>query len=90
MESTDGKGAIHGNRIPAPAVEYLQAALEGRLVGVEEAASALELVAKQLNLSYTYGYKLNFYAQQVLLVLVALGKANVSKEGRGYQYRVSH
>lgn len=60
----------------------------GRRVTAEQASEVLELVAERLKLPYTYGGKLRYSAQHVLLVLVALGYARVNKEGRSYVYSV--
>ena len=57
-------------------------------MNAEEAADVLEGVGSRLGLLYTYGHKLQFYAQSALLVLAALGDAHLEKEGRGYVYTV--
>lgn len=55
---------------------------------VAEVQEVLEPVATRLALPYTYGYKLHFYAQDALVVLVALKQARLSKEGRRYLYHL--
>ena len=76
--------------IPDKAVEYLYNELKGYKVTKEDASSVLKPVAKNLNLPFTYGHKLDYYAQEALLVLVALGKARLSQEGRGYFYTIAY
>jgi hypothetical protein len=45
-------------------------------------------MAARFGLSYTYGDQVRYSAQNVLLVLVALGRASVDKDGRSYVYYV--
>jgi hypothetical protein len=75
--------------IPDKAVDYLYNQLNGCIVTPEEASTVLKPVAKNLNLPFTCGHKLDYYAQEVLVVLVALGKASLSKEGRRYFYTIA-
>jgi len=75
--------------IPDKVVEYLYNQLKGRKVTKKDAFTVLNPVAKQLNLPFTNGYKLDYYAQEALVVLVALGKASLSKEGRAYFYTIA-
>ncbi|PSB13228.1 hypothetical protein C7B69_20585 [filamentous cyanobacterium Phorm 46] len=75
--------------IPDKAVEYLYNELKGRQVRPKDASTVLAPVAKNFNLPYNYGHKLDYYAQEVLVVLVALGKASLSKEGLCYFYTIT-
>ena len=75
--------------IPDKAVEYLYNQLKGRKVRTKDASTVLEPVANELNLPYSDSHKLDYYAQEALVVLVALGKASLSKEGRGYFYTIA-
>ena len=79
----------YSDDIPDQAVEYLYNQLKGRKVTPEDASTVLKPVAKNLNLPYTYGHKLDYYAQEALVVLVALGKASLTKEGRAYFYTIA-
>ena len=79
----------YSDDIPDQAVEYLYNQLKGRKVTPEDASTVLQPVAKNLNLPYTYGHKLDYYAQEALVVLVALGKASLTKEGRAYFYTIA-
>ncbi len=88
VEQEDGRGQLHTTKVGQQTVDYLREALKGERVNAEEAADVLEGAASGLALPYTYGHKLRFYAQSVLLVLVALGDAYLDKEGRGYVYTV--
>ena len=75
--------------IPDKAVEYLYNQLKGCKVTPEDASTVLKPVAKNFNLPYKYGHKLDYYAQEVLVVLVALGQAILTKEGRAYFYTIA-
>ncbi|WP_377477774.1 MAG: hypothetical protein P2A85_04365 [Microcoleus anatoxicus] len=75
--------------IPDKAVEYLYNKLKGRKVTPKDASTVFNPVAKNFNLPFTYGHQLDFYAQEVLVVLVALGQASLSKEGRAYFYIIA-
>ena len=83
------KEVNHSYDIPDKAVEYLYNQLNGRRVTTKDASTVLKPVAKSLNLPYSYDHQLDYYAQEVLVVLVALGKASLSKEGRGYFYTIA-
>jgi len=76
--------------IPDKAVEYLYNELKGYKVTKEDASNVLKPVAKNLKLPFTYGHKLDFYAQEILVVLVALGKARLSQEGRAFFYTIAY
>lgn len=88
VEGEDGHGQTHGQHISEGAVKSLRSQLFGQLATVEEAADVLQSVAVALNLPFTYGRKLHFYAQSALIVLVVLKDATVQKEGRRYLYRI--
>lgn len=88
VEGTDKRGTAYRHTVPSQAVEFLRSAFQGAAVTSQEAATELEPVARGLGLPYHYGYKLNFYAQSVLLVLVARGDAATEKRGRAFHYTV--
>lgn len=88
VEQIDGRGQLHTDIVTQDAVDYLYSALSGLEVTSEAAAESLELVASQLKLPYSYGRKLQFYAQSVLMVLIILGDASVEKVGRQYHYTI--
>lgn len=75
--------------IPDKAVEYLYNKLKGCKVTPKDAATVLQPVAKNLNLPYNSGHKIDYYAQEALVVLVALGQAILTKEGRAYFYTIA-
>jgi hypothetical protein len=75
--------------IPDKAVEYLYNKLKACKVTPKDAATVLQPVAKNLNLPYNSDHKLDYYAQEALVVLVALGKASLTKEGRAYFYTIA-
>jgi hypothetical protein len=73
--------------IASSVVLWLEERLKGRRVDKDEAAGVLKTRSATLSIPYQ-GYKLAFYAQAVLVILVALGKAAVEVEGRRYFYRL--
>ena len=88
VESEDRHGALHAQRVSAAASDWLGRRLAGAIVTREEAADTLEPVADELGLPYSCGHKLGYYAQDILLTLVAEERATIEKVGRGYNYRV--
>jgi hypothetical protein len=88
VEIEDGHGATHTNHVSAEASDWLGRRLAGSTTTRKEAAGLLEPVADELGLPFQYGYKLDYYAQDILLTLVAEGRATVERAGRGYEYRV--
>ncbi|MDP8948614.1 MAG: hypothetical protein M3N09_11070 [Actinomycetota bacterium] len=60
----------------------------GRITSAR-AGSILEPVAERFSLPYTYGDRLRFSGQYVLIAVVALGRATVVKEGRSYLYSIN-
>lgn len=80
------RGQSYESKISRDAVAYLKDRLRGRRVDAEQAAKILAPKAESFKLPYTYGDKLRYSAQHVLVVLVALGEATVIKEGRSYMY----
>ncbi len=83
------QGVENSTEIKKEAVDYLLDELSGRTVSVDDATYILEEATDQLKLPYDHGYKLRFYAQSVLLVLVALGNGSLEKSGRAYLYTIS-
>ena len=68
------------------AVSYLCRRLQGQRVTAEQAGKAIEAVARRFELPSTYGDKLRYSGQYVLIAAVVLGQASVFKEGRTYVY----
>lgn len=89
VESEDRRGAVYRTRVPTSVVAALHTIVGGQEVSAAEAADLLEPVARELGIPYTYGHKLRFYAQDVLIVLIARGDATLRKLGREYRYSVS-
>lgn len=87
VESEDRHGAHHGQDVSSDVVDWLALNLAGAITNSERAADLLEWSA-DLDLPYTYGHKLRYFAQDVLLVLVATGRATMAQEGRGFTYRI--
>lgn len=82
------RGQIYESKISQDAVLYLRDRLRGQRVDAAGAARILAPKAESFKLPYTYGDKLRYSAQHVLIVLVALDEATVIKEGRSYMYSV--
>ena len=75
-------------RVLPEAVYYLCRRLRGQSVTADQAGKAIEPVAERFKLPYTYGDKLRFSGQYVLIAAVVLGQATVVNEGRSYVYSV--
>jgi hypothetical protein len=84
----DGRGAEYSQDVAAKVVEYVRKKLYGETVTVKDAASLLEDAPARLELPYQYGYKLNFFSQGVLVVLVAIRQASYVKSGQRFDYTI--
>jgi hypothetical protein len=84
----DRHGEEHAELIPRDVVDFIAGRTRGGEIDVDKAAQLLDSAAGDLRLPYTYGYKLHYYAQDVLIVLVAVGAASVRKVGRAYLYAI--
>jgi hypothetical protein len=82
------RGQRYGCKVVPEAVEYLCERLKGQRVTAEQAGRAVGPVAERFELPYTYGDKLRYSGQYVLIAAVALGRAFVVKEGRSYMYSI--
>jgi hypothetical protein len=67
-------------------VQLVRRALRGNEVGVPDAATVLS--ESELDLPYSYGHKLNYFAQAVLVALVACDAATHRKAGRKFVYTI--
>ena len=85
--SATKRGAGFSQTIEGQIVRYLASALHGQTVTVPEAENAL--LKSGIKLPYSYGYKLRFFAQTVLIVLVASGNASHRRVGRGFDYDIA-
>ena len=85
--SDNKRGADFGQKVEGKVVRCLANALQGQTVTVPEAESAL--LKSGIKLPYTYGYKLHFFAQDALVVLVATGNASHRRVGRGFEYDIA-
>jgi hypothetical protein len=85
--SGNERGADFGQTVEGKIVRYLADALQGQTVTVPEAERAL--LKSGIRLPYNYGYKRHFFAQTVLVVLVATGSASYRRVGRGFEYDVA-
>lgn len=82
------RGQSYECRVRREAVSYVRDRMAGRRVTAEQAGQALSPVAERFELPYTYGDKLRYSGQYVLIAVVALGHATVAKEGRAYVYSI--
>lgn len=88
VESEDRRGALYWTRVPGSIVAAVRSVVAGGEVAAADAAEMVEPYAREIGLPYTYGYKLRYYVQDVLIILVARGDATLRKDGRGYMYTV--
>ncbi len=84
----DSKGMEHRTSIPAAAVNHLHDLCRGQTVTMAEVGERVAAFAKQYRLPYHYGYKLDHYALEMLVIMVAEGRAEHWKEGRGFFFSV--
>jgi hypothetical protein len=85
--SATKRGADFGQTVEGKIVRYLANALQGQTVTVPEAQRAL--LKSAMRLPYSYGHKLHFFTQSVLVALVATGNASHRRVGRGFEYDVA-
>jgi hypothetical protein len=88
VASENPRGQRYECRVPPEAVSYLCRRLQGQRVTAEQTGKTIEPVAERFELPYTYGDRLRYSGQYVLIAAVALGQASVVKEGRTYVYSV--
>jgi hypothetical protein len=81
------RSAEFGQSVEGCVLRYMAKTLEGQTVTVEDAEEVLR--KSGLQLPYGYGYKLHFYAQNVLVALVASGQASHSKTGNRFEYHIA-
>jgi 3-methyladenine DNA glycosylase/8-oxoguanine DNA glycosylase len=79
---------VYTQQIPHRVVEFLYSEIRGQQVTRKDAASLLAKVVRKFGLPYTHGYKLGYYAQEILIVLISLERATLKKEGKRYLYTV--
>ncbi len=82
------RGQRYECQVPPEAISYLCERTKGRRITAEQAGTILKPVAERFGLPYTYGDKLRYSGQHVLIAAVALGQVSVAKEGRSYVYSV--
>ena len=70
-------------------VDYVFSKFSGKELIVEDIEYFLERedVFKKFKIPFEYGFKLHFYAQDILIILVALNKATLKKRGNRYFYQ---
>lgn len=88
LDSLDRRGNPHASFLPAGAVATVHERWNGKTLDVDLACQDIEPLAVDLELPYTYGHKLRYCVQDLLIVLAAEGAALIAQEGRKYVYRV--
>ena len=86
VDLIDGNNEVHTHQFSDKATDKLFELHAGDRVTAVEAAQSLEPYAEELQLNYTYGYKLQMLVQDIMLVLEQQGRLNKHKEGRQYYY----
>lgn len=87
VSSTNERGGGFAQEVEGAVLRYLSRECEGQTLTVEEAE---EFLARSgLDLPYSYGHKLHFFAQTVLVALVASGQASHAKSGRRFVYHLA-
>lgn len=84
----DRRGTRHEYDVPEEVADWLRDAISGDEVDKDEAADVLSTAAVQMGLPYTRDWQLGYFAQRVLLVLVARGEASMQRRGRRFVYTV--
>ena len=84
----DSRGAEYSQGVAAKVVKYVQRKCRGKTVSVAEAQGLLEHAPVALPVPYGYGHKLQYYAQSVLVVLVAARQARYEKCGQRFLYEI--
>lgn len=87
VRSITSRHAEFGQSIDGKIVRHLALALSGETVTVEGAEK--ELRRSGLSMPYQYGHKLHFFAQDVLIVLVASGQASHRAVGQRFEYDIA-
>ncbi len=88
VSSVDTKGQTFSQFFKERVVDSCISVLGEREWKVDEAAFELADVAEEEGWPFSYGYKLKFFVQGLLVILVALGRADYEKVGRAFIYRV--
>ncbi len=88
VSSVDKKGQFFSQLFQECVVDSCISVLGEREWKVDEATFELAGVAEEEGWPFSYGYKLKFFVQGLLVILVALGRADYEKVGRAFIYRV--
>jgi hypothetical protein len=85
----DSHGVEYNYKVSQKAADLLCALCKGTWVTSKQAGQKIAPYAENLALPYHYEPKLSYYTQEILLVLVATGRATIRKAGRGFEYQVA-
>ncbi len=69
-------------------IQHVYKISKGKVLDVKKAIQLLNTSPKEISLPYEYGHKQQYYIQDILIVLVAIGCAIISKEGQKYIYTI--
>lgn len=85
----DGTKRPEETCIPSDAIDHLYELCRGKKISPQTAKNYVSDFAQEYDLPYTYGHKLGFYAQEMLVVLVATGRAHEIQKGKEFEYQVT-
>jgi len=83
-------GETYSTLIEKRLIDYVFKKFSGREFIVEDVENLLSKrdIQERFNIPFKFGYKLHFYAQEVLVILIALNKATLEKHGRRFYYQI--
>ena len=87
-ESTNKQGDGKVHELPVEVIEHAASVLAGTQWAVKDAELALQAAATRDRWKYTYGHQYHYMVQDVLVVMVATGRATVEKDGKKFVYDV--
>ena len=88
----DKHGDRHQQAFTPEVVDFVADLLDGEEVTVDQVVDTIEPLAEQevIDLPFTHGFKLRFYLQSILIILVATGRAELRKDRRAFIYRIDN
>lgn len=81
VRSSGSRGQAFEETVARETVEWSRDHLRGKRVHADDAESLLERNRARLALPYDGGHKLHYYAQDILVILTALGEARLDRDG---------
>lgn len=88
----DRHGDRHEQTFEFESVDFVADLLDGEEVTVDQALNTIEPLVDErvIQFPFTYGYKLRFYLQSILIILVATGRAELRRDRRAFIYRINN